>query len=130
MQARGAPEKPEGDNLLLSLDPRARRHRPVLYARRAGTPSRCSRCWSGPARWRRKPNRRSRRLRQEPHIAAPLKVSPGSPLLKIVRIMRDKTGRAIQHITAYYRAGAVSAITMHLQRDAENGPAWTPVDRK
>lgn len=65
----------------------------------------------------------------EPHIAAPLKVSPGSPLLKIVRIMRDKTGRAIQHITAYYRPERFS-YHMHLQRDAENGPAWTPVDRK
>jgi len=65
----------------------------------------------------------------EPHIAAPLKVSPGSPLLRIVRIMRDKTGRAVQHITAYYRPERFS-YHMHLQRDSENGPAWTPVDRK
>ncbi|MBI1263760.1 MAG: UTRA domain-containing protein [Alphaproteobacteria bacterium] len=39
----------------------------------------------------------------EPLIASALRISPGSPLLKIKRIMRGADGRAVQHIIAYYR---------------------------
>ena len=39
-----------------------------------------------------------------PAVAANLGVAPGSPLLRIHRIMKDKTGRPVQDITAHYRA--------------------------
>ncbi len=37
-------------------------------------------------------------------VAANLGVAPGSPLLRIHRIMRDAAGRPVQDITAHYRA--------------------------
>lgn len=64
----------------------------------------------------------------EPHIAGALKVAPGSPLLKITRIMRDRDGRAVQHITAYYRPERFR-YHMRLQRDEDGaGDGWTAVD--
>ncbi len=39
-----------------------------------------------------------------PAVAANLGVAPGSPLLRIHRIMKDETGRPVQDITAHYRA--------------------------
>lgn len=40
----------------------------------------------------------------EPAVAAVLGIAPGSPLLRIHRIMRDQNGRPVQNITANYRA--------------------------
>ncbi len=40
----------------------------------------------------------------EPAVAATLGVAPGSPLLRIHRVMSDKSGRPVQDITAHYRA--------------------------
>ncbi|MEO0981058.1 MAG: GntR family transcriptional regulator [Pseudomonadota bacterium] len=40
----------------------------------------------------------------EPAVAAMLNVAPGSPLLRIHRIMRDAGGRPVQDITAHYRS--------------------------
>lgn len=40
----------------------------------------------------------------EPAVAAVLGVAPGSPLLRIHRIMKDGSGRPVQNITAHYRA--------------------------
>lgn len=43
-------------------------------------------------------------LAAEPAIASVLGIAPGSPLLRIHRIMRDAKGRPVQNITANYRA--------------------------
>ncbi|GAB5458765.1 MAG: GntR family transcriptional regulator [Henriciella sp.] len=40
----------------------------------------------------------------KPAVAANLGVAPGSPLLRIHRIMKDANGRGVQDITAHYRA--------------------------
>lgn len=58
----------------------------------------------------------------EPAVAAVLNVAPGSPLLRIHRIMRDKAGRPIQDITAHYRADRFQ-YQMHLSRETDTG--WT-----
>ena len=39
-----------------------------------------------------------------PAVAANLGVAPGSPLLRIHRVMKDASGRPVQDITAHYRA--------------------------
>ncbi len=59
----------------------------------------------------------------EPQIAAALKVSPGSPLLKIQRVMRGRDGRAVQHIVAYYRPERFR-YQMHMVRKDVEGGAW------
>lgn len=54
----------------------------------------------------------------EPAVAAMLNVAPGSPLLRIHRIMRDTEGRPIQDITAHYRADRFQ-YQMHMSRQTE-----------
>lgn len=39
----------------------------------------------------------------DPAMGAALQVGPGAPLLRIERVMRDRTGRAVQVIYAHYR---------------------------
>lgn len=63
----------------------------------------------------------------EPHVASVLKVAPGSPLLKITRIMRDRRGRVVQHIIAFYRPERFR-YHMRLLRDPGEGTGWTAVD--
>ncbi|MEO1038453.1 MAG: GntR family transcriptional regulator [Pseudomonadota bacterium] len=63
----------------------------------------------------------------EPQIASALKIAPGSPLLKIVRIMRDESGRAIQHINAFYRPERFRYHMRMVRKDA-GGPDWSDAE--
>ncbi len=57
-------------------------------------------------------------------VAANLEVAPGSPLMRIHRIMRDANGRPVQDITAYYRADRFE-YHMRLSRSNAAEIAWT-----
>ena len=59
-----------------------------------------------------------------PAVAATLGVPPGSPLLRIHRIMRDASGRPVQDITAHYRAERFEFQMRLTRRDAEQAD-WT-----
>lgn len=60
----------------------------------------------------------------EPAVAANLGVAPGSPLLRIHRIMKDAKGRPVQDITAHYRADRFE-YHMRLNRNNAAEPDWT-----
>lgn len=60
----------------------------------------------------------------EPAVAANLGVAPGSPLLRIHRIMKDATGRPVQDITAHYRADRFE-YHMRLNRNNAAETDWT-----
>ncbi|MEM7327625.1 MAG: GntR family transcriptional regulator [Pseudomonadota bacterium] len=59
-----------------------------------------------------------------PAIAANLGVAPGSPLLRIHRIMKDASGRPVQDITAHYRADRFE-YHMRLNRNNAADRDWT-----
>lgn len=60
----------------------------------------------------------------EPAVAANLGIAPGSPLLRIHRIMKDATGRPVQDITAHYRADRFE-YHMRLNRNNAAEADWT-----
>lgn len=60
----------------------------------------------------------------QPAVAANLGVAPGSPLLRIHRIMKDATGRPVQDITAHYRADRFE-YHMRLNRNNAAETDWT-----
>lgn len=60
----------------------------------------------------------------EPAVAANLGVAPGSPLLRIHRIMKDARGRPVQDITAHYRADRFE-YHMRLNRNNAAETDWT-----
>lgn len=59
-----------------------------------------------------------------PAVAANLGVAPGSPLLRIHRIMKDARGRPVQDITAHYRADRFE-YHMRLNRNNAAETDWT-----
>ncbi|MDJ0919495.1 MAG: GntR family transcriptional regulator [Henriciella sp.] len=59
-----------------------------------------------------------------PAVAANLGVAPGSPLLRIHRIMKDASGRPVQDITAHYRADRFE-YHMRLARNNAGQRDWT-----
>lgn len=59
----------------------------------------------------------------EPAVAANLGVAPGSPLLRIHRIMRDQNGRPVQDITAHYRPDRFQ-YHMRLTRSTARQKDW------
>lgn len=59
-----------------------------------------------------------------PAIAANLGVAPGSPLMRIHRIMKDASGRPVQDITAHYRADRFE-YHMRLTRSNAAQTDWT-----
>ncbi|MEM9234291.1 MAG: GntR family transcriptional regulator [Pseudomonadota bacterium] len=63
----------------------------------------------------------------ETAVAANLGVTPGSPLLKIHRVMRDASGRAVQDLTAHYRPDRF-AYHMRLTRDGAQAADWKQTD--
>ncbi|MEM1380635.1 MAG: GntR family transcriptional regulator [Pseudomonadota bacterium] len=63
----------------------------------------------------------------EAPVATNLGVTPGAPLLKIHRIMRNKDGRPVQDLTAHYRADRF-AYQMTLSRPNEAASDWTTAD--
>jgi GntR family transcriptional regulator len=60
----------------------------------------------------------------DPISAHYLQVAPGSPLLKIVRVMRDRGGRGVEVLHGYYRSDRFQHH-MRLSRSGEDaGKAW------
>lgn len=60
----------------------------------------------------------------KPAVAANLGVAPGTPLLRIHRIMKDANGRPVQDITAHYRADRFE-YHMRLARNNSAQADWT-----
>ncbi len=60
----------------------------------------------------------------KPAVAANLGVAPGTPLLRIHRIMKDANGRPVQDITAHYRADRFE-YHMRLARNSSTQTDWT-----
>lgn len=65
-----------------------------------------------------------------PDVARALNVRSGSPLIELVRVVRDQSGRAVEHLHALYRPDRY-AFEMDLVRSgAADTQAWSPVVRK
>jgi GntR family transcriptional regulator len=65
-----------------------------------------------------------------PDVAQALDVHTGSPLIELVRVVRDQTGRAVEHLHALYRPDRY-AFEMDLVRSgAADAKAWSPVARE
>ncbi len=65
-----------------------------------------------------------------PAVAEALDVRTGSPLIELVRVVRDQSGRAVEHLHALYRPDRY-AFEMDLVRSgAADTQAWSPVVRK
>lgn len=60
----------------------------------------------------------------ESAVAANLGVAPGSPLLRIHRIMKDASGRPVQDTTEHYRADRFE-YHMRLNRNSKAETEWT-----
>jgi GntR family transcriptional regulator len=65
-----------------------------------------------------------------PDVAQALEVRTGSPLIELVRVVCDQSGRAVEHLHALYRPDRY-AFEMDLVRSGAAGTkAWAPVVRK
>jgi GntR family transcriptional regulator len=65
-----------------------------------------------------------------PDVAQALEVRTGSPLIELVRVVCDQSGRAVEHLHALYRPDRY-AFEMDLVRSGAAGTkAWSPVVRK
>jgi GntR family transcriptional regulator len=65
-----------------------------------------------------------------PDVADALGVRAGSPLIELVRVVSDQSGRAVEHLHALYRPDRY-AFEMDLVRSATTGAkAWAPVERR
>lgn len=65
-----------------------------------------------------------------PDVAQALEVRPGSPLIELVRVVCDQSGRAVEHLHALYRPDRY-AFEMDLVRSgAADRNVWSPVVRK
>jgi GntR family transcriptional regulator len=65
-----------------------------------------------------------------PDVAQALEVRAGSPLIELIRVVCDQSGRAVEHLHALYRPDRY-AFEMDLVRSGSTEPnAWLPVDRR
>jgi len=65
-----------------------------------------------------------------PDVAKALDVRTGSPLIELVRVVYDRSGRAVEHLHALYRPDRY-AFEMDLMRSgAPASKAWSPVVRR
>ena len=64
-----------------------------------------------------------------PEVAAALDVRTGSPLIELIRIVSDRSGRAVEHLHALYRPDRY-AFEMDLFRSGAAAEAWSPVVRR
>lgn len=65
-----------------------------------------------------------------PEVAQALDVRAGSPLIELVRVVCDQSGRAVEHLHALYRPDRY-AFEMDLVRSGAAGTqSWSPVVRK
>jgi GntR family transcriptional regulator len=64
-----------------------------------------------------------------PDVAEALDVRAGSPLIELIRVVCDQSGRAVEHLHALYRPDRY-AFEMDLVRSTATGTdVWSPVDR-
>jgi GntR family transcriptional regulator len=56
-------------------------------------------------------------------------VRTGSPLIELVRVVCDRSGRAVEHLHALYRPDRY-AFEMDLVRSGAAAKAWSPVMRR
>lgn len=62
-----------------------------------------------------------------PDVAEALKVRTGSPLIELVRVVRDEAGRGVEHLHALYRPDRY-AIEIDLMRSGKaDTKAWWPI---
>ena len=64
-----------------------------------------------------------------PDVAKALDVRTGSPLIELVRVVCDRSGRAVEHLHALYRPDRY-AFEMDLVRSGAAAKAWSPVMRR
>jgi GntR family transcriptional regulator len=64
-----------------------------------------------------------------PEVAQALDVRTGSPLIELVRVLYDRSGRAVEHLHALYRPDRY-AFEMDLVRSAAPAKGWSPVMRR
>jgi GntR family transcriptional regulator len=64
-----------------------------------------------------------------PDVAKALDVRIGSPLIELVRVVCDRSGRAVEHLHALYRPDRY-AFEMDLVRSGAAAKAWSPVMRR
>jgi GntR family transcriptional regulator len=65
-----------------------------------------------------------------PDVAQALDIRAGSPLIELVRVVFDQSGRAVEHLHALYRPDRY-AFEMDLVRSGTSGTkAWSPVVAK
>jgi GntR family transcriptional regulator len=63
-----------------------------------------------------------------PDVARALDVRTGSPLIELVRVVCDRSGRAVEHLHALYRPDRY-AFEMDLVRSGAAAKTWSPVMR-
>jgi GntR family transcriptional regulator len=64
-----------------------------------------------------------------PDVAEALEVRAGSPLIELVRVVYDQSGRAVEHLNALYRPDRY-AFEMDLVRSGTTDTdAWSPADQ-
>jgi GntR family transcriptional regulator len=64
-----------------------------------------------------------------PTVAAALRVETGSPLIELVRVVFDRTGRGVEHLHALYRPDRYSiAIDLTRSGSVDRG-GWKPAVR-
>jgi len=64
-----------------------------------------------------------------PDVARALDVRTGSPLIELVRVVCDRSGRAVEHLHALYRPDRY-AFEMDLVRSGAGAKTWSPVMRR
>jgi GntR family transcriptional regulator len=63
-----------------------------------------------------------------PDVAKALEIRSGSPLIELVRVVCDRSGRPVEHLHALYRPDRY-AFEMDLVRSGAATEAWSPVVR-
>jgi GntR family transcriptional regulator len=64
-----------------------------------------------------------------PHVAQALDVRTASPLIELVRVVCDRSGRVVEHLHALYRPDRY-AFEMDLVRSGAATKAWSPIVRR
>ena len=65
-----------------------------------------------------------------PDVAEALGVRSGSPLIELVRVVYDQSGRGVEHLHALYRPDRYAFEIDLVRSGAANTKAWAPVVRR
>ncbi|MGH6666143.1 MAG: GntR family transcriptional regulator [Pseudolabrys sp.] len=65
-----------------------------------------------------------------PDVAEALGVRPGSPLIELVRVVYDQSGRGVEHLHALYRPDRYAFEIDLVRSGAADTKAWAPVVRR